>query len=253
VRTANDLACLLAPELRDTPAPAEMLRQRCREENGAVLLLDEMAHLCAADLDVFAWLRAVGQHDASLVLAGSHQDWVQVVAHAASGPGSSFGNDVTPVTLGPLAPEDAVQFLVETAAADGVTLTATGTAAWIVEVCGPWPFYLQVPGHAVVQAVQAGQRLALVERQGVFDLYQQRLLRDRSAVFQMRWQELSILARTVLGGAQDGQLPSYRQLSRAERKAMRDSGLCTATGGWLDDRPFFDWIRQNVEAIQEDC
>jgi hypothetical protein len=165
VRTADDLARWLEPDIRDDPRPAETLRNLLRAADRPVLLLDEVAHLGAADGEVFAWLRGVGQDVASLVLVGSHWDWLRVVERAAETPGSSFGNDVTPVNLGPMDRAEAVAFLVATAPGD-VPIEAEKTATWIVELCGPWPFYLQVMGYAVVQAVQAGKRRALVDREG---------------------------------------------------------------------------------------
>jgi hypothetical protein len=203
--------------------------------------------LHAADASLFAWLRAIGQETpTSVVLAGSPWDWVTIVERAARFPGSSFGNDVTPVTLGALTQEDAIRFLADTAPPD-VPLAAEGTALWIVERCGPWPFYLQVMGYAVVQAVRAGRRRALVEPEGVSDLCEQRLLLDRDvAAFGTRWQELPERARRILRELRSGSgdLPRYRELSVDDRKALRDTGLCNAFGHWLGDPPFYEWIRR---------
>ncbi|WP_433935863.1 pentapeptide repeat-containing protein [Sorangium cellulosum] len=248
LRTADELAVFLDPSLQSDAAPALTLRDRLSAAGNAVLLLDEVANLHQADATVFAWLRAVGQEQTSVVLVGSHWDWVTVVEHAfAAAPGSSFGNDVTPVNLGPLAEADAIRFLVDTAPPD-VPLEAERTARWIVELCGPWPFYLQVMGYALVQAVRAGQRRALVERAGVRDLYEQRLLLDRDAAFfRARWAELPERARGVLGalrGAPDAALPEVRRLPSEDVAVLCDAGLCDALGTWLADPPFFDWIRR---------
>jgi hypothetical protein len=214
-----------------------------------------VANLYSADPALFAWLRAIGQEEASLVFAGSHWDWVRVVERAAAAPGSSFGNDVTPVTLGPIPEADALHFLVKNAPPD-VPIEEERTARWIVDQCGPWPFYLQVMGHAVVQSVRAGSRLALVERRGVSDLYEQRLLVDRDPVFRGRWAELPERARRVLRAMTSGHagspsnttgLPAYKDLSRDDRKVLRDTGLCNPLGQWLDDRPFFDWMRRSAD------
>jgi hypothetical protein len=249
IRTADDLARCLEPDLRDDPTPAETLHRRLRAEDRPVLLIDEVAYLRRArSSKVFAWLRAVGQGDASLVLAGSHWDWLRVVAHAAKVPGSSFGNDVTPVDLGPLDEADAVAFLVATAPGD-VPLEAERTARWIVELCGPWPFYLQVMGHAVVQSVRAGKRLALVDRQGVFDLYLDRLLQARDPVFRGRWGELPPEVRAVLLGMGDAP-PSYDRLPRAVQQRVFATGLCSPDGIWVEDRPFDDWIRRNASSLR---
>ncbi|WP_437930576.1 pentapeptide repeat-containing protein [Sorangium sp. So ce291] len=256
LRTADDLALFLDPSLHADPTPALTLRNRLSGAGNAVLLLDEVANLHQADATVFAWLRAVGQEQTSVVLVGSHWDWVTVVEHAfAAAPGSSFGNDVTPVNLGPLAETDAIRFLVDTAPPD-VPVEAERTARWIVELCGPWPFYLQVMGYALVQAVRAGQRRALVERAGVRELYEQRLLLDRDAAFfRARWAELPERARAVLGalrGAPDAALPEVRRLPSGDVAVLCDAGLCDALGAWLVDPPFFDWIRRIARAPWKD-
>ncbi|WP_437329392.1 eIF2A-related protein [Sorangium sp. So ce381] len=248
LRTADDLALFLDPSLQADTTPALTLRNRLSSAGDAVLLLDEVANLHQADATLFAWLRAVGQEQTSVVLVGSHWDWVTVVEHAfAAAPGSSFGNDVTPVNLGPLPEEDAIRFLVDTTPPD-VPMEAERTARWIVELCGPWPFYLQVMGYALVQAVRAGHRRALVERAGVRELYEQRLLLDRDAAFfRARWTELPERARAVLGalrGAPDAALPEVRRLPSEDVAVLCDAGLCDALGAWLADPPFFDWIRR---------
>ncbi|WP_437281606.1 pentapeptide repeat-containing protein [Sorangium sp. So ce375] len=248
LRTADDLAVFLEPSLQSDATPALTLRNRLSSAGNAVLLLDEVANLHQADATVFAWLRAVGQERTSVVLVGSHWDWVTIVEHAfAAAPGSSFGNDVTPVNLGPLAESDAIRFLVDTAPPD-VPVEAERTARWIVELCGPWPFYLQVMGYALVQAVRAGQRRALVERAGVRELYEQRLLLDRDAAFfGARWAELPERARAVLRAlrsAPDAALPEVRRLPSEDFALLCDAGLCDALGAWLADPPFFDWIRR---------
>ncbi|WP_437839308.1 eIF2A-related protein [Sorangium sp. So ce1153] len=248
IRTADELAVFLDPSLVSDAAPALTLRNRLSSAGNAVLLLDEVANLDQADATVFAWLRAVGQEQTSVVLVGSHWDWVTIVEHAFdTAPGSSFGNDVTPVNLGPLGEADAIRFLVDTAPPD-VPVEAERTARWVVEICGPWPFYLQVMGYALVQAVRAGHRRALVERAGVRDLYEQRLLLDRDAAFfRPRWAELPGRARAVLGGLRgspDAELPEVRRLPSEDVAVLCDAGLCDALGTWLADPPFFDWIRR---------
>jgi WD40 repeat protein len=252
--TPDDLARVIDPALKNDPTPADALRARLRAWRRGSILLDEVANLKGADPSVFAWLRAVGQEEASVVFAGSFWDWVLVVERASAAPGSSFGNDVTPVNLGPIPKTDAVRFLVENAPPD-VPIEEDRTARWILELCGTWPFYLQVMGHAVVQAVRAGSRAALVERPGVSELYEQKLLVDRDAVFRGRWAELPERARRILRPlpvsgqlpVQAARLPHYNDLPRDDRKILRDTGLCSPLGVWLDDPPFFDWIRRSAD------
>ncbi|HLL03000.1 MAG TPA: pentapeptide repeat-containing protein [Myxococcaceae bacterium] len=245
--TDDDLARVLEPSLGNDPRPAAMLRARLRQESAAVLLLDEIANLLRADASVFAWLRAVGQESTSVVLVGSHWDWAQVVHHAASAPGSSFGNDVTPVTLGPLSEAAALDFLEKTAPPD-VPLPAKGAGRLLVERCGAWPFYLQVMGYAVVQAARAGNRQPLVERAAVTELYEDRLLVDRDVgYFRTRWAELPPRAQAVLWrvrASEEGSLPAIRNLAPEERKVLRDTGLCDSLGRWVEDKPFYDWLRR---------
>jgi len=53
------------------------------------------------------------------------------------------------------------------------------------------------------------------------------------------------LDRAVLTGVH------AQRLSHAERKAVRESGMCTAAGDWLEDRPCLDWIRQRIGDLGE--
>jgi WD40 repeat protein len=255
VHSSDDLARVLDPTLHADPSPAETLRRRLEEQSSAVLLLDEVANLCGADTSVFAWLRALGQEGTSVVFAGSPWDWVRTALHAASAPGSSFGNDVTPVVLGPIPERDAVLFLTETSPPD-VPIKEDRTARWIVDQCGPWPFYLQVMGYAVVQEVRAGRRKCLVERSALIDLYEQRLLLERDAAFfHARWVELPERAKQILRrirGASGGDLPAYRELPPEDRKILRDTGLCDF-GKWLQDKPFYDWIRRGGGDFEDEA
>lgn len=246
VRNADDLARLLAPDVADAPA----LRARLATDTRPVLLLDQIVYLRNANPDVFAWLRDIGQSVAAVVYAGSHWDWVQVVEQAARTPTSSFGNDVSPVDIGSIDPAEALRFLVETAPTD-VPIAQQRTAGWIVELCGAWPFYLQVMGYAVVQTVREGTRLALVEKRGVIDLYRRKLLHERDFVFRDRWQALPPLAHKALLTARLGRFPDYQALNRNERRAVRDAGLCDADGRWVEDRPFADWIELHRDDLGE--
>jgi hypothetical protein len=244
IRTADDLARALEPELEDDARPAKALRKRLRREPQPIFLIDEIAHLRDADPQAFAWLRAIGQGEVGVLLAGSAWDWTRVVDRANEAPGSSFGNDITPVDLGPIDEDDARTFLTSGGVGDQA-------AAWIVERCGGWPFYLQVMGHAVVQAVQAGQRKVRVDMAAVDDLYVKRLLVERDNVFRSRWLgELPPEVRAVLIKMKDGQPPLYRELSRAEKQAVRDVGFCAVTSEWLDDRPFYDWIWRHIDDLR---
>lgn len=247
IRTADDLALILEPSLALNATPADTLRERLRNEATTVLLLDEIANLTGAEPTLFAWLRAVGQEQTSLVLVGSPWDWLRVVARASEAEGSSFGNDVTPVDLGPISDADAIIFLTNASPAD-VRFAPDNTARWIVDRCGPWPFYLQVMGYSIVQAVRAGRRKALVDVDGVSEIYEQRLLLDRNAAFfGTRWAELPQRVQRVLGELRSlpaGKFPTFRDLSPEDRKDLLGTGLCNAYGHWLDDKPFYDWIRR---------
>ena len=176
--SADDLALLLEPEMaRDTSqgaSPGERVRQRLSEEGSAprgatgvpgaprrVYLLDEVASLVEGDKTLFPWLRALGQRHASVVLAGTEWDWERVTRRAAEVClGASFGNDYTPVGVGPIAEEAARQYLTEVVPG----LISERLAEWVVELCGAWPFYVQVMGHALYSSAEAGNRKPFNDR-----------------------------------------------------------------------------------------
>ncbi len=252
--SADELAQLLEPDFsRDLPSgasPAEALLSRLSEEApssssarkrppGRVYLLDEVGALAQGDGTLFPWLRELGQRHASLVLAGSPWDWRRVIYRATEVcPGSSFGNDVTPVVLSPIAEEDARRFLTDTAPG----LIPGHVADWVLELCGPWPFYLQAMGHALYFAREAGQRKPFNEKAALAELYDQRLLVERSAVFEDRLREFPESVKQLLF-AHRQKRPAFHTLPPEERELLVDAGLCTQAGTWLEDRPFFDWLR----------
>lgn len=261
LQSADDLALALDPSLLDEEVgaqhkgrkrrllrlPSERFRERFPADPPPVFLIDEVAHLHQADLTLFPWLRALGQEFAGIVLAGSPLDWVHIVSRATEvAPGSSFGNDVTPVVLGPIPEGDAIRFLVETSRGEIPERTAT----WVVELCGPWPFYLQVLGHALVEAARAGLRAPFGQREALRSLYEQRLLVDRRPVFEGRWKELPREVRAVLL-ADPQKRPRLLAVSQPQRSMLVDSGLCTSAGTWLKDLPFFEWIQMNAAVLDE--
>jgi hypothetical protein len=248
IRSADDLALLLEPHLGGGGKggrPAEKLLKDLQREPGRVYLLDEMAWLEEADRTVFPWLRSIGQDRlATIVLAGDRWDWTRVVKRAIQvAPGSSFGNDVTVLDLGPISEEAARRFLVETSR----SVIREDTARRVVEICGSWPFYLQVMGHALYVAADARQRDPFTQRDALLDLYHQRLLVDRSAVFQGRFGQLPREVQDLLRSNPFAR-PEFRSLSQSLRSLLVATGLCTILGEWLSDRPFFDWIRLEANA-----
>ena len=126
-------------------------------------------------------------------------------------------------------------------------------ARWVIEVCGPWPFYLQVMGHALFECIRSGQRKPLLDRAAFLDLYEQRLLSDRAAPFTGRWEDLPASVRTLL--LQPESLlarPVFLDQSQSVRRHLVDAGLCSPQGSWLADRPFFDWIRANASLLSSE-
>lgn len=256
--TPDALAMALAPELRGVDAPARAFTDGLRQEQRwPVLLIDELGYLRNANLaampSVFAWLRSISQGLASIVYAGSRSDWNQVMAVAMQQPGSSFGNDMVVHELGPLSREAALAFLSGTAPPD-VSIPPDPVGAWILECCGTWPFYLQVMGHSIVDAARRrGDRRALKNRDALVELYEVRLLRERSHVFEGRWNELDVHVRSLILREREG-LPEFSGLSQADKKLLRDAGMYNAlNGGWLleRDQPFADWIRRKYDELKE--
>jgi energy-coupling factor transporter ATP-binding protein EcfA2 len=258
IGSGDDLARLLSSQLGLGAKPKrsdKTERQHLADQLQAMrpqplFLFDEVIHLQDGDATLFPWLRALGQDLASIVYAGSPLDWVRVVQRAAKvAPGSSFGNDVTPVKLGPISESDALYFLVHTSQGQ----IPESAARWVIEVCGPWPFYLQVMGHALFECVRSGQRKPLLDRGAFLDLYEQRLLSDRAAPFTGRWEELPAPVRTLL--LQPESLlsrPVYLEQPQSVRRHLVDAGLCSPQGSWLADRPFFDWIRANASLLSSE-
>jgi len=245
-RTADELARVLEPALGE--AAAVSVSERFVTHVGVtapIYLIDEVAHLSDAERDLFPWLRAVGQRLGSIVLAGSLWDWNRAVRRATEvSPGSSFGNDVSPVVLGAIPEDEALRFFAELAPAE----VPPDVARWIMETCGPWPFYLQVMGHALFEAWHLERRAYLGSRSAFLDVYEQRLLVDRgTAVFESRVRELPASVRALLAAHPEAR-PIFRDLPLELRNLVVDCGLCSITGAWLDDRPFFDWIRRNPTA-----
>ena len=192
---------------------------------------------------------AIGQEGlAGIVYVGTSRDWIKVVEAANRNPGSSFGNDVTPVTLGPINRDDARTFLTKTAPPD-VPFEAERTAAWILDLCGTWPFYLQVLGFAVVHDVRTRTRRALVERERVHELYEQALLVERHALFRSRWDELTRPAQDALRGVRGKQPPPFSALAPAEQDELIACGLCDTLQRWIADPPFFDWIERQRDRL----
>ncbi|WP_224361002.1 pentapeptide repeat-containing protein [Hyalangium versicolor] len=262
-RTADDLARLLEPELTNaTPSnyspSAELLRKlnkRAQDGGGPkaqphtperVYLLDEAGALVQGDETLFPWLRELGQRGAALVFAGSKWDWKKVILRATEVcPGSSFGNDFTPVILDAIPPEEAQRFLTQTVPG----LIPEHVAAWVLELCGAWPFYLQVMGHALFFADADGNRKPFNDKTALAELYDQRLLVERSAVFEDRLRELPEPVQKLLF-THRAQRPEFRSLAPEERQLLIATGLCTDAGRWLSDRPFFEWIRRRADVLE---
>lgn len=255
--TPDALAVALAPEFKNVVSPARALaEQLTQEERWPVLLIDEIGYLRNADVritpTVFSWLRAIGQGTASIVYAGSQSDWNQVLAVAKQQPGSSFGNDIIVHELGPLSSDAALAFLGDTAPPD-VPIPAEPVGVWILECCGTWPFYLQVMGYSLVDAARRGDRRPLDDHHALYELYEARLLRERSHVFEGRWNELDARVRELILRDRT-RLPEFAALPLADKKLLRDAGLYNAlSGGWLLERdpPFNDWIRRKYDELKE--
>jgi len=255
VTTVDDVARHLDESLSSERRPAHKVREKWEQQPRLALLLDEIAHLENSDHDVFAWLRSVGQGSKGrrpipIIYSGTAWDWAIIFRRACEVPGSSFGNDVTPVTLGPIDRQAALDFLIQTAASYDIDLAQT--APWIWSRVGGWPFYLQVMGNAVVQAVKAGNQRALVDRMGVQDLYEKRLLAERDSVFRGRWRELPPQCRELLLFDPSQIPPPLTRLSPSHHELLNDVGLTDPLAGWIEDNPFFDWVRRHQELLRHE-
>ncbi|MFJ4784773.1 FtsK/SpoIIIE domain-containing protein [Streptomyces sp. NPDC088794] len=247
----DDLAVRLMPALARSARPADELMDRAAEGTGSsrlVLLLDEVGRLTGYHPAAVSWLRDLGQAGAWLVYCGTYKDWNDALRHARKVPGSSYGNDVSHFTLGPLTEQDAREFLTGTAENEGLEIPS-GTADRILRNVGPWPFYLQVVGDALVRSARAGSTLAVHDSAELESLIERELLVKKADVFRSRWSEIGPAAREALLQARGGQ---PRDLSRAQGKELREVGLLLSQNAWLSDRPFFDWIRHAYEELHDE-
>ncbi|MBL9102329.1 MAG: pentapeptide repeat-containing protein [Myxococcales bacterium] len=251
LRSEDDLARRLDPTLATVDRPFQELQRRLENGPRPTYLLDEVAGLLGAEPGVFALLRGLGQDRlASLVYAGTHRDWERVIDHAAQiAPGSSYGNDVLTLDLGPISVADAERLLVDTAPPD-VALDAA-LAARVVRLCGPWPFYMQAMGYALVQRARVEDRRAFVDPAGLRDLYEGELLDRWFAVFRDRWGELPEATQALirrLFARDDWTLdapPALHGLSLLQRTLLGAAGL-VHEGRWVPDPPFYDWLRRSI-------
>ncbi|MFO0624058.1 MAG: AAA family ATPase [Polyangiales bacterium] len=242
----DDLAKLLAPELASSPTPADALLDRSWPRP-PVFVIDEMAHLQRLPPAELSWLRALSQRGGPVVLAGSRQDWTLITRHAAREAGASFGNDLSPYELGPLPLEDATAWL-RAPRPDAAPLPDTMVRRVIAQ-CGTWPFYLQVMGQALVSAVRRGDHAPLQTEAAFLDLYERALLLDRTPMFEGRWNELTLPVRTLLHEHAEAPRPRYDTLDEELQIALNECGLCDVRGRWLEDGPFFEWVRVQRRAL----
>ena len=233
--TKHDLARLLCPDLADHKDPATQFVRTFSKRREVVFLIDEVVHLTKLAPRDLAWVRKVCQKTASFVFAGSPWDWQRVLTHGAREPGSSLGNDVRRLSLGEVPSRDAVEALTRKAPPDAPISEAT--AAWIVDACGAWPYYLQILGWELVQRSRAGDRSAHNERDAMKRLIESELPRQAEAAFRSRWNELPERARRVLVTERDA-----RRIARHDLDLLVLTGLLRDESGWLHDPPFFDWI-----------
>ena len=108
-------------------------------------------------------------------------------------------------------------------------------------------------GHALVEAGRRRDRRASRDRSALRELYETRLLRERSHIFEGRWSELAPRVRELILLDRD-RLPEYSLLSMADRKLLREARMYDVlNGGWLLDRdpPFLEWIRRKYDDLGE--
>jgi WD40 repeat protein/predicted amidohydrolase len=246
LNSRDDLAKLLAPELASSSTPADALLD-LSWSRPPVFVIDEMAHLQKLPPAELSWLRALSQRVGPVVLAGSRQDWTLITRHAAREAGASFGNDLSPYELGPLPLEDATAWL-RAPRPDAAPLPDT-VVRRVIAQCGTWPFYLQVMGQTLVSAVRRGDHAPLQSEAAFLDLYERALLLDRTPMFEGRWNELTLPVRTLLHEHAETPRPRYDTLDDELQIALNECGLCNVRGRWLEDGPFFEWVRVQRRAL----
>ncbi len=247
----DDLAVRLMPALATSARPADALMDLAEAGSGSsrlVLLLDEVGRLTRYTPAAVSWLRDLGQAGAWLVYCGTFKDWNDTRRHALSEPGSSFSNDVNRFPLGPLAEPDAREFLTGTAENEGLLIPPV-TADRILRDVGPWPFYLQVVGDALVRAARAGNTRALDDGRELRALIERELLVEKADVFRSRWSEIGPAARAALLDARGG---PPKNPNATQGGQLRDVGLLLSQNKWLPDPPFFDWIQYASQELHDE-
>lgn len=254
-RTPDVLAAGLEESLGTHHQPARELQRMLAAEPSPVILLDELGRLrnadAEADPNIFEWLRALGQEGVALVLAGTDGDWDSAQAKDAEKPGSSFANIMKPFRLGPLSHNEAIAFLLDTAP-DDVPIDPSRVGAWMVDLTGGWPFYLQILGHAYVEEQRASRGDYAPQRSEVQSLYERALLHDYDFVFRQRWREMHERTRAILLRAAAERLPDPATLSPGDIEHLELQGVFDLRRGWLieQDRPFVDWMHAHLPSLQ---
>ncbi|MCB9759562.1 MAG: NACHT domain-containing protein [Alphaproteobacteria bacterium] len=257
--TADALAAALTPELRHAESPAEALLQQLTASERPLLVLDGLWPLQDADENVLSWITRLSRSGARLLLLGTAADWYALREQATATPSRSLPERLAVVELGPLDDAEA-EALFEQLVSNALELSDTetarlrdGTTRWVLERVGGWPYYVRVMAEAVVHEVRAGRRRALVESAGVTDLYEQHLIRDPTGSFRARWVNMPLDARArlwpLLEQVQGGQPPPLKDLDAALRERFEQAGLLTQAGVWLKDKPFWDWMGRNRDAL----
>jgi hypothetical protein len=253
-RNPNFLAVSLEPKLSDHPHPAMKFRHILEKEKEPVILLDELGRLRNADVEadpnVFEWLRSLGQHGATLVLAGTRGDWENVRLKDAEKPGSSFTNILKPFQLGPLQKGESTAFLAS-AAPDDVPIGQSRIGLWMFDLTGGWPFYLQVLAHSFVEEVRGKKIKSRSSKKEIKRLYNQALLTDYEFIFRQQWLELTDRCREIILRGEDGRLPKVSSLSPRDIEYIERQGLYSHRKGWIltQDKPFLDWLKIHHSAL----
>jgi hypothetical protein len=227
---------------------AERFRELLASEPQSALLLDEIVWLNQARGNLFGWLREVAQsQQAAIVYCCTAWEWTQVISRAMQNPGSMWGNEVTPLTLGPLSLNDARDFLL---AALPEHAREPSAATLIAEQVDGWPFYLNVVGAALAHAIDISTLRPLLTGDQVRDLVETSLLHGRHEVFEAVWQELPEEARgLLLKDSTAGRLPPrFGDLTNTELTLAQQTGLATPES-WIPDGPFFAWLKRNAHGL----
>jgi len=200
-----------------------------------VLCLDEFENLTKRPQefndDVFESWRALGNAGQLAFLTASQQPLVDLIKEG--GLTSNFDNIFNQIDLALLKRPPAQTLLVEPMGRQNIDLPA-GTVDELVDYCGPHPFYLQMAGFYLFDA--------LAEDNYTLERVQEEFAGDARRHWRGLWQALSPAEQKVIPLKWEAAKPDTE---KQYRRLLRKGVLLVENGGYKPfSRGFAEWVRE---------